>query len=175
MRFPGMLYLVALLGLGIAAAVLMTYSSPLGVKGGRVDLSFSDLPPSKVWADEHGNWMQYFFWQGQLRWMVIARGVEQPDRPADDDTRPAPALYSTLKVAGTEYPMSGARNFYTLSPEGLTPAAHLVISLNFYRFLDRLYQERHRKGSDFNVISVTKDFWKNNRDLRELLEELEAQ
>ena len=174
MRFPGMLVLLAVFVLFVAAAVWLTATWQTGVGSG-ANLRMEDIPPGEVWSDTHGNWMKYFFWQGQLRWMVVATGVQPPDVPAADDTRPPQARFAELSVAGKHYTLSGSRNFYTLSPKRLTPAGHLVISLNFWKFLNRLKADEEKQGPDFNLVTTAKSFFSYVPELKEMLGELEEE
>ena len=169
-----MLVLFAVLVLLLAAVVWLTVTTQTGVGSG-AGLRMEDIPPGEVWTDTHGNWMKYFFWQGQLRWMVIATDVQPPDLPAADDTRPPQAAFAELSVAGKRYTLSGSRNVYTLSPRGLTPAAHLVVSLNFWKFLNRLKADEKREGRDFNIVTTAKAFFSYVPELKEMLGELEEE
>ena len=171
MRSSGLLTLIALTGLMIAAAVWLTLSLP--AKRG---LNLGDMPASEMIADEHGNWMCYFLDRGKLRWLVIAHAVPTPDLPSADDARTPAAKYHELSVGGKAYAMSGGRNFYTMSSKtGLTPAAHLVLAPNFVKLINRLHRDRDAQGTEFNIIATTKDFFEKNAEIVEMMKALETE
>jgi len=168
MRVHGILLMLALL-VAIVGFALFFVTNPLsrGVK-----LGPDDVPVSEVYTDTDGNWMQYYWDHGKLRWMVIGRNVPLPKVPAENDPRRVEEIYVKLRMPDRNYSMSGGRNFYTLSPKGIKPCPQIIISLDFINLLNRLRTDQEEQGDKFNIITTGVDFFERNYEVKDDLEEL---